>query len=209
MFAGHYAVAFGAKALAPTVPLGALFVVAQASDIVSSVLLLFGVEQVRIDPNAHGQQAVAVEHTPYSHGLVGSVVLALVVVLVTRRWWRPAGRTAAVVIGLVVLTHPILDLVPLEPRLLLMVEAGLYVAGCALYLRATPKAPIATRIAMGAFMLALLSFSVVVATSSPPSSAIALALANLAAYGVLAAGAGWLDRAGSARRLPAAGSARR
>ncbi|GAB3299470.1 hypothetical protein EK0264_17940 [Epidermidibacterium keratini] len=209
MFAGHYAVAFGARALAPAVPLGVLFVAAQASDIVSSVLLLLTVERVRIDPSVPGQQAVVTEFVPFSHGFIAAAALALAAAFATRRWLPRAGRRGAVAVGAVVATHPLLDLVTAGPLALFVIETGLYVLGCVLYLRATPKAPTASQIAMGAFMLGLLGFSVVVATSSPPSSVTALALANLGAYGVLAALAAWLDRSSSARRHLPAGTARR
>lgn len=190
MFAGHYAVAFGAKAAAPTVPLGVLFVAAQAADIVQSVLLLAGLESVEIDPEVRGQLAVTAD-APYSHGIVGTALLAVIGVLATRRWCPAARWRGALLVGTVVAAHPLLDLLHLDAFGLWVVETALYVAGCCvLYLRARSGPRVATVI----LMLALLGFSVVVATSSPPSSVSGLALANLAAYGVLAAIAARLDR---------------
>ena len=50
MFLGHYALAFGAKRIAPTVSLGTLFMACQFADLLWPSLLLLGLERVEIDP---------------------------------------------------------------------------------------------------------------------------------------------------------------
>jgi hypothetical protein len=52
MFIGHFAVAFGAKPLAPKVSLGSLFLAAQFIDLLWPTLLLLGLERVQIVPGA-------------------------------------------------------------------------------------------------------------------------------------------------------------
>lgn len=50
MFLGHYAVAFAAKKAAPETSLGSLILAAQFLDLLWPLLLLLGIEHVRIDP---------------------------------------------------------------------------------------------------------------------------------------------------------------
>ena len=52
MFIGHFALGFAAKRVAPRTSLGTLFAAAQLVDLVWPILLLAGVERVRIDPGA-------------------------------------------------------------------------------------------------------------------------------------------------------------
>ena len=52
MFAGHFAVALGAKSIAPRTSLGTLTFAAQWIDLLWPTLLLAGVERVRIEPGA-------------------------------------------------------------------------------------------------------------------------------------------------------------
>jgi hypothetical protein len=49
MFIGHFAVGFAAKRVAPSTSLGTLFAAAQLLDLVWPVLVLAGVEKVRVD----------------------------------------------------------------------------------------------------------------------------------------------------------------
>jgi hypothetical protein len=50
MFIGHYAGAFAAKKVAPKTSLGTLFLSVQFADLLLPILLLLGVEHMRIDP---------------------------------------------------------------------------------------------------------------------------------------------------------------
>ena len=70
MFIGHFGVGFCAKAVAPRVSLGALFLAAQFIDLLWPTLLLLGVENVRIAPGATVVTPLAFEYYPFSHSLV-------------------------------------------------------------------------------------------------------------------------------------------
>ena len=48
MFIGHYGPAFGAKAAARSIPLWVLFIAVQWLDVVWSILVLNGIEKVKI-----------------------------------------------------------------------------------------------------------------------------------------------------------------
>ena len=48
MFLGHFALAFGAKRLAPSVSLGTLFLACQFADLLWPALVLLGYERVEV-----------------------------------------------------------------------------------------------------------------------------------------------------------------
>ena len=73
MFIGHFALAFAAKRAAPRTSLGTTFVAAQLADLVWPILLLVGVEQVRITPNENPFLNLTFTNYPWSHSLVTEV----------------------------------------------------------------------------------------------------------------------------------------
>ena len=115
MFLGHFALGFGAKVVARRVSLGALFLAAQFIDLLWPIFLLLGVERVRIEPGATVVTPLVFEHYPYSHSLLavlGWAVLLGVLYLVLKR-----DRLGAVVMGALVLSHWLLDLMVHRPDL--------------------------------------------------------------------------------------------
>ncbi|TNE64085.1 MAG: hypothetical protein EP344_04015 [Bacteroidetes bacterium] len=155
MFIGHFALGFGAKAAAPRVSLGALFLAVQFVDLLWPTLLLLGLEQVTIEPGITVVTPLNFTHYPISHSLLMGGVWALVIGglywLLTR---YPRG---AWVVGACVVSHWLLDLVVHRPDLPLtfaespllglglwnskagtvVVELGLLATGIWLYLRTT------------------------------------------------------------------------
>jgi hypothetical protein len=73
MFAGHFAVAFGGKRVAPAVSLGTLFMAAQFLDLLWPCFLLLGIEEVRITPGITAVTPFDFVSYPYSHSLVAAV----------------------------------------------------------------------------------------------------------------------------------------
>jgi hypothetical protein len=63
MFLGHFGVALAAKKVAPKTSLGTLVFGAQFADLLWPILLLLGIEQVRIVPEASWTRAVAVRRS--------------------------------------------------------------------------------------------------------------------------------------------------
>lgn len=64
MFVGHFAVAFAAKRVEPSVSLGTYFAAAQLPDLLWPYFLLTGVEHVTICPPPPSAQAIAVSMLP-------------------------------------------------------------------------------------------------------------------------------------------------
>jgi len=155
MFLGHFALALAAKKAAPKASLGTLVLSAQFADCLWPVLLLLGVEQVRIVPGLMRASPFDFVSYPISHSLLMQLVWGLAFGVVYLLWRRDL-RTALIV-GALVPTHWLLDFLahrpdmPLYPGggpkvglgmwnsvpLTLIVEYGLLIAGVAIYLTAT------------------------------------------------------------------------
>jgi len=108
MIAGHFGFAAIVKARQPAVPLWALMLATVWLDIVFVPLYLAGVEYIDTVPGAVGSYGAGIIHADYTHSLLGAALLsALFGAVAAIRWVR---RTA-VVLGLVVFSHWMLDLI--------------------------------------------------------------------------------------------------
>lgn len=155
MFLGHYGVAFAARRAAPRTSLGSTVFAAQFLDELWPILLLAGVEQVRVVPGLMAASALDFVSYPISHSLLMAIVWGAVIGLAyfaVRRYGR-----GALVLALAVVSHWILDLpmhrpdLPLwpgaSPRVglglwnsitaTIVIELALLAIGLALYLRGT------------------------------------------------------------------------
>jgi membrane-bound metal-dependent hydrolase YbcI (DUF457 family) len=106
MFAGHFGLAAGVKAKSPEVPLWALMLGTQLLDVVFVPLLLTGIET--IDEKHGSGYGDLIIHADYSHSLLGALIIALLAGFIARKLW---GKRAGGIIGAVVFSHWILDLV--------------------------------------------------------------------------------------------------
>jgi len=155
MFIGHFAVGMGAKAAAPKVSLGSLFLAAQFLDLLWPTLLLLGVEHVEIEPDITGLTPLDFTFYPITHSLLMACVWGILLGGVF--WLIHKNTKVAIVIGLCVVSHWVLDLIMHRPDLplypghsdklgfglwnslsgSLLVEGTLFIVGAAIYLRAT------------------------------------------------------------------------
>ena len=115
MFVGHYAVALAAKAAEPRAPLWTYVAGCQLMDIGWSALVMGGVEKVRIDPSLAGSP-LDLYYMPYTHSLPGSLVLSVAAAIAVRLLLRLPWR-AAVLVGMSVFSHWVLDLLVHRPDL--------------------------------------------------------------------------------------------
>ena len=154
MFLGHFALALGAKRVAPKVSLGTLVLAAQFADLLWPILLLTGLEQVRIVPGITRVTPLDFVSYPYSHSLLTQLLWGLGIGLVYQAFSH--DMRGAVVLGLCVPSHWLLDYIAHRPDMPLVpggaryglglwnsvpatlaVELGLFVIGSTLYLRGT------------------------------------------------------------------------
>lgn len=115
MFVGHLAVALGAKKLEPTIPLAAGVAAAFGIDLLWPVLLLVGVETVRVAPGDTAFTQLAFESYPWSHSLllvVGWSALAALAGRALLGRWR-----TGLVLSVLVASHWFLDALTHRPDL--------------------------------------------------------------------------------------------
>jgi hypothetical protein len=205
MFIGHFAAAFAGKRIAPEVSLGTLILAAQWLDLLWPTLLLLGVERVDIDPSLPGLTPLAFVHYPYSHSLLS--VLAMAALFGGAHWLLRRNLRAAVLLGALVLSHWLLDVVVHRPDLPLLpagpmlglalwehplwaiaFELALFAAGVALYLRATPDAARGARIGFWVLVIFLLGVHAGNVFGPPPPSVEAIAWVGQAQWLLVLAG---------------------
>jgi len=107
VIAGHFGLAAGVKAHQPAVPLWALMLATQWLDVVFVPLFVAHVERIDVIGGGAPGYGNGIIHADYTHSLVGAVVLSLVFALPAAWRW---GRQAATVLGAVVFSHWVLDL---------------------------------------------------------------------------------------------------
>ena len=211
MFVGHFGVGFGAKAAAPRTSLGSLFLAAQFIDLLWPTLLLIGLERVQISPGATAVTPLDFTEYPISHSLLAVVVWGLLfggAYYVLRRSVR-----GAVVCGLAVLSHWLLDLLVHRPDLplapgasvrvglglwsslaaTLAVELTIFAVGIWLYLRTTEPVDRKGSIGLWALVAFLLLIYMGNLFGEPPPSVAALAWVGQAQW-LLVIWAYWVDR---------------
>ncbi len=218
MFIGHHAVAFAAKAAAPRVSLGTLFLATMWIDLIWPLLLLLHVEIVQIAPGNTRFTPLAFVYYPYTHSLLAVAIWSIgfgAIYWIVKRVW-----TAAWLVGLVVLSHWVLDFVVHRPDLplfldrmkvglglwnfvagTLAVELATFAVGLLLYLRATRAKDAIGRYAFWALVAFLLVLYVAAVLGPPPPSVRTLVFMGIAAW-LMPLWAWWADR----HREPRAGS---
>lgn len=210
MFIGHFGLAFAARRATPRLSLGTAFLAAQFLDLLWPTLLLVGAESVRIQPGATAVTPLAFEHYPWSHSLL--MVIAWSIALGGGYGALRRNVRGAVVVGLLVLSHWLLDALVHEPDLplapgigtlvglglwnsragTLLAEVPIFLIGVWLYARSTRALD-----RVGVFGLAglVLFLALVYAgnlTGPPPPGVTAIAWVGEAQW-LLVAWAYWVD----------------
>lgn len=211
MFIGHYAVALSAKKVSPKISLGTLFIAAQLVDLIWPIMLLFGIEHVKVDPGNTVVTPLDFYDYPLTHSLIGALiwsVLMLLFYLYIRRDVKDA-----LIIGFCVFSHWLLDLITHRPDLPLspgsdtmfgwglwnslsgtiLLEAGFFVIGVYLYYsltKAKDKAGIYSFWSL--VILLLIIYFVNILGSAPPDESV-LPYAGLLTW-LFVPWAYWIDR---------------
>jgi hypothetical protein len=211
MFLGHFGVALAAKRIAPRTSLATLVAASSFIDLVWPVLLLAGVERVRIDPGGGPFTRLDFESYPWSHSAVMAAAWAVGFGAVYAL--RTGYRRGAVVVGALVASHWLIDLVshlpdlpvwPGGPKLglglwrstpaTLGVELALFAGGIALYVAGSSATRRAGSWGLAGWIVMLLFFYVSSLVSPPPPSVTAIGVASLLGSAFTLAWAAWADR---------------
>ena len=122
MVIGHYAVGFAAKRWARRTSLGTLIAAAVLLDLIWPVLVLAGIEIVRITPGGTVVSPLTFVSYPWSHSLIMAIgwgILFGTLYLVFRRY-----LAGAIIIALLVVSHWLLDFIVHVPDLPLVPGNG-------------------------------------------------------------------------------------
>ena len=103
MFIGHYGVSLAAARMRPRLSLGVLFVAVQLLDVVFAILVLAGVEKLRVVHRFTAFNPYDLYRMPYSHSLAGAIVWSAIfgggAFLWLRRRPRIERAAAAAILG--------------------------------------------------------------------------------------------------------------
>jgi hypothetical protein len=220
MFIGHYGIAFALKKYAPKTSLAILFIAAQLADIVFFILVLLGIEHLRIIPGFTEANPFDLYDFPISHSLLGALAWSIATYLVVRfiplksLGDAPYRQRAALVLSVGVFSHFILDFIVHTPDLLLVpgvdirvglglwnsliastaVELAILLVGCWIYFHSTTSgAGPVSKYGMYAFMIVLAVITIVTPFMTYPDVLTAAITAELM-YVVLTLVAWWLDK---------------
>jgi membrane-bound metal-dependent hydrolase YbcI (DUF457 family) len=217
MFLGHYGLAFATKRAAPRTALGSLTFAAQFLDELWPVLLLMGVEHVRIVSGLTAANPLDFISYPISHSLLMAIVWGAFVggvYYVLTHYGRGAW-----VLAILVVSHWILDLVvhrpdlplwpgPNSPRLgwglwnsvagTYLIEFAIYAIGIGFYVRGTRALDKIGSWGLWLYVVVLASIFVA-SNGSPPPSEKALAFTALGIW-LFVPWAWWVDK----HRIPVA-----
>lgn len=210
MFIAHFGVGFGAKSIAPKVSLGTLFLAAQFIDLLWPTLLLFGLEQVRIVPGATVVTPLVFESYPISHSLLA--VIGWAVLFGGSHYWLKRDIRNALILGALVVSHWLLDLLvhqpdlPLYPGstilagmnawsslpLTILLEGSIFATGVWFYARSTTAADTAGRWGLYGLVVFLLFVYTANLFGAPPPNEVAIAWAGHAQW-LLVLWGYWID----------------
>ena len=216
MFVGHYSVSFLAKSLEKRIPLWVLFLAVQFVDILWAIFVIFGVEKVRIIPNFTKSNDLDLYFMPYTHSLVAAlgwsvVAVGLYFLLRRRNSSRPAF--AALLVGLAVFSHWILDLIVHTsdlslyddtykmgfglwnlPQIAFPLELLFLGGGLWFYLRSTKASSAIGRFGMLIFVIFLMIVQLYALFGPAPETTISFSITALIFYCGFSAIALWLER---------------
>jgi hypothetical protein len=220
MFIGHFALAFGAKKIAPMLSLGTLFLACQFADLLWPTLVLAGIEIVEVDPGNTVMTPLNFVSYPYSHSFVALAGWSALFALAYRtiRGWHPI---AIATVAALVFSHYVLDVITHRPDMpitltgsrrlglglwnypgtALAIESAMFIAGATLYLSATRARDRIGRIGLYALIVVLVAMFFAALYGPPPPSPSTVAIGGHLMW-LFVLWAYWVDRHRTVRLKP-------
>ncbi|MCX6175073.1 MAG: metal-dependent hydrolase [Ignavibacteriales bacterium] len=215
MFIGHFGVGLAAKKIDSKPSLGTLFLASQFIDLLWPIFLLIGIEKVQIEKGNTAVTPLNFISYPYSHSLFGVLIWAILlgaVYYILKKNFR-----TSLLLGLLVLSHWVLDLFTHRPDLQLLpwndfkmgfglwnsvaltiiVEGSIFILGAYFYLSTTKSENKKGKYGLWGLLIFLTLIYVMNIVGPPPSDTNAIAIIGLFQW-LLVAWAYWIDRNRSA-----------
>ncbi len=183
----------------------------QLIDLIWPVMLLTGLEEVRIAPGITLVTPLDFSHYPYTHSLLAVAVWAVIFGLLYYFWRR--SHKASLILGMLVISHWVLDLFVHRPDLALMPDAeqrygfglwnsysatmtlefGVFLLGVFLYVKGTRARDNRGRYLLPGMVVLLMAVYLASVFGPPPPDARAIAIAGLGQW-LFVAAFYWIDR---------------
>lgn len=211
MFIGHFGVGLAAKKFDTKPSLGTLFLASQFVDLLWPIFLLVGLEHVVIEPGNTAFTPLNFVDYPISHGffsvLIWSILFGLIYYIIKR------NVKSSLVLGALVMSHWILDLITHRPDLPLfpwsdakvglglwnsvvltiIVEGLIFIGGAYLYMKTTRAENKKGSIGLWSLLIFLGVVYVSNIFGPPPPAEGPIAIVGLAQW-LFIAWAYWIDR---------------
>jgi membrane-bound metal-dependent hydrolase YbcI (DUF457 family) len=211
MFLGHYGVGLGAKKIDNRPSLGTLLMAAQFIDLLWPIFLLLGLEKVVIEPGNTVVTPLNFTHYPITHSLFGVVIWALLFGIVY--YLIKKNRKTSLLLGVLVISHWVLDLIVHRPDLLLwptggikvgfglwnsligtiIVEGLIFIGGAYFYLKTTKAQNKKGLVGLWSLLIFLILVYVMNLIGPPPDSVNAIAIVGLSQWIIILWGY-WIDK---------------
>jgi hypothetical protein len=210
VFIGHNAVAFAAKRVAPRTSLGVLMAAAMFVDLLWPILLMLGVEHVRIVRGAMRMTPLQFYDYPWTHSLAMGIGWGILFAIVY--WGISHYGRGAIVAGLLVVSHWVLDFIVHQPDLPLFpgggpkfglglwnnpvatigIESAMFAIGILIYRDTTTPRDRIGSFAFWAFVVLLAAIYIANAGGTPPPNVRVLEWMTLSLW-LLPFWAAWFD----------------
>lgn len=211
MFIGHFGIGLAAKAIDKKSSLGTLFFASQFIDLLWPILLIFGLEQVKLDLGNTAFTPLDFVYYPFSHSLISVCVLSCLfgaVYFLIRK-----NIKGSVLLGGLVMSHWVLDLIAHRPDLPLtwsndfkvgfglwnsvlftiIIEGGIFLIGSYLYLKNTKAKNRTGSISILSLLVFLIVVYLLNAFGPVPPSIEPIAYVGLSLWLLIAWGY-WIDK---------------
>jgi membrane-bound metal-dependent hydrolase YbcI (DUF457 family) len=211
MFIGHLGVGFAGKKIINKPSLGTLFFAAQFIDLLWPLLLILGIEKVKIDPGNTALTPLNFTHYPVTHSLFGVLIWGIIFGIIY--YLIKKDLKSSIWLGALVLSHWILDLLVHKPDLQLipwsefriglglwnypavsiMLELLIFSAGIYLYMKVTKAKNKKGVYALWGLVLFLLIIYITNIFGPPPPSVQAIGIMGNLQWLIIIWGY-WIDR---------------
>jgi len=212
LFIGHFGVGFAAKKVISKTSLGTLLLASQFIDLLWPFFVIFGIEKVAIDPGNTAFTPLDFIYYPFSHSLLGVFIWSLLFGAVY--YFIKKDLKSSFILGLLVLSHWILDFITHRPDLPLFfggssplvglglwnsiiatvtVESFIFIGGVYFYISVTKAKNKTGNYSLWSFIIFLIIVYLLNLFGPPPESVDAIGYIGLSQW-LLIAWAFWIDR---------------
>ena len=212
MFIGHFGAGFAAKSVDKKISLGTLFLSSQFIDLLWPILLLLGLERVKIESGNTVVTPLNFISYPISHSMLSVIFWGILFGIVYYLFKK--NLSGSILLGILVFSHWLLDLLTHRPDLQLfpwsdykvgfglwnsftgtvIVEGSIFIIGVFIFQKVDKPQTRSRQILFWSLVIFLVAIYVMNLVGPPPPSEEPIAFVGLSQW-LLIAWAYWIDRA--------------